>query len=190
MKKRILSMLCSIAILCTLFTGVANAQEIDSDKKIVDGSYLTHEDSSTGTSVPKGARGEYLATGDCTISKAGLTRIYAYASTYSTKLYDKKTRVWYTKPMPKVYDTFIMINPKRKNVVLSCSCPDFLYRHEVALYRKGGAEITYSNGRLPKITNPKYRATCCKHCLAMYLYLSSVRPDVFEPDIDLNNAIG
>ena len=117
-------------------------------------------------------------------------RIYAYASTYSTKLYDKKTRVWYTKPMPKVYDTFIMINPKRKNVVLSCSCPDFLYRHEVALYRKGGAEITYSNGRLPKITNPKYRATCCKHCLAMYLYLSSVRPDVFEPDIDLNNAIG
>lgn len=81
MRKRILSMMCSIAILCTMFAGVANAQEADSDVKIVDGSYLTEEDSSSGTSVPKGARGEFLATGACTISKAGLTRIYAYAST-------------------------------------------------------------------------------------------------------------
>lgn len=117
-------------------------------------------------------------------------RIYARATTYSTKLYDKKRRVWYRKITPKVYDTFIMINPKRKNVVLSCSCPDFLYRHEVALYRRGGAEIEYSNGRLPKITNPRYRPTCCKHCLAFYLYLSNRRPDIFEPDLDLVNAIG
>lgn len=86
MRKRILSMLCSIAILCTLITGVVSAQEIDQDAKIVDGSYLTQEDSSTGTSVPKGARGEYLMQGACTISKAGLTRIYAYASTTATKV--------------------------------------------------------------------------------------------------------
>ena len=86
MRKRILSMLCSIAILCTLITGVVSAQEIDQDEKIVDGSYLTQEDSSTGTSVPKGARGEYLMQGACTISKAGLTRIYAYASTTATKV--------------------------------------------------------------------------------------------------------
>ena len=86
MRKRILSMLCSIAILCTMLTSVVGAQEIDSDAKIVDGSYLTQEDSSTGTSVPKGARGEYLMQGACTISKAGLTRIYAYASTTATKV--------------------------------------------------------------------------------------------------------
>ena len=86
MKKRILSMLCSIAILCTMLAGVASAQEIDPDVKIVDGSYLTHDDSSTGSSVPKGARGEYLMTGDCTISKAGLTRIYAYASTTANQV--------------------------------------------------------------------------------------------------------
>ena len=79
-------MLCSIAIICMLFVGVANAQEVDSNVKIVDGSYLTEEDTSTGTSVPKGARGEYLATGDCTISKAGLTRIYAYASTTANQV--------------------------------------------------------------------------------------------------------
>lgn len=79
MKKRILSMLCSIAVLCTIFAGVANAEE--NELKMVDGSYLTTEDSSTGTSVPNGARGEYLMTGECTISNAGLTRVYAYAST-------------------------------------------------------------------------------------------------------------
>lgn len=86
MKKRILSMFCSIAILCTMLAGVANAQTVDSDLKCVDGSYLTEEDSSIGSSVPKGARGEYLATGSCTISKAGLTRIYAYASTTANEV--------------------------------------------------------------------------------------------------------
>lgn len=85
MKKRILSMLCSIAILCMMFAGVANAQEADSDLKIVDGSYLTNGESSSGTSVPEGARGEYLMRGSCTISKAGLTRIYAYASTTANR---------------------------------------------------------------------------------------------------------
>ena len=88
MRKRILSMLCSIAILCTMLAGVASAKEIDSNTKIVDGSYLTHEDSSTGSSIPEGARGEYLMQGACTISKAGLTRIYAYASTTATKVVD------------------------------------------------------------------------------------------------------
>lgn len=88
MRKRILSMLCSIAILCTMLTSVVGAQEINQDAKIVDGSYLTQEDSSTGTSVPKGARGEYLMQGACTISKAGLTRVYAYASTTATKVVD------------------------------------------------------------------------------------------------------
>ena len=106
MKKRILSMLCSIAVLCAMLAGVASAQEIDPDVKIVDGSYLTHEDSSTGSSVSEGARGEYLMTGDCTISKAGLTRIYAYASTTANQVvnylqtivyveqYDEETGDW------------------------------------------------------------------------------------------------
>lgn len=43
------------------------------------------EESSTGYSSPSVARGEYLMTGDCTISKAGLTRVYAYASTTANK---------------------------------------------------------------------------------------------------------
>lgn len=106
MRKRILSMLCSIAILCTLITGVVSAQEIDQDAKIVDGSYLTQEDSSTGTSVPKGARGEYLMQGACTISKAGLTRIYAYASTTATKVVNYMQTIVYVEQYDEEADAW------------------------------------------------------------------------------------
>lgn len=89
MKKRILSILCSLAILFTVTTVSAldvNASE--SEKKIVDGSVLTTEESSTGYSSSPNERGVYLMTGECTISKAGLTRVYAYASTTANKEVD------------------------------------------------------------------------------------------------------
>lgn len=82
MKKRILSILCSMAILCTVATvSMVEVNATESEEKIVDGSVLTMEESSTGYSQPPLTRGEYLMTGDCSISKAGLTRVYAYAST-------------------------------------------------------------------------------------------------------------
>lgn len=81
MKKRILSAAASMAILVTITSASAlNVQASDSELKMVDGSYLTMEDSSTGHSSSI-TRGKYLMTGDCTISNAGLTRVYAYAST-------------------------------------------------------------------------------------------------------------
>lgn len=81
-------MLCSIAVLCTMMTSVAFAQTNDQEPKKVDGSYLTHEESSTGASSTL-TRGEYLMTGDCTISKAGFTHIYAYASTTANQTVKK-----------------------------------------------------------------------------------------------------
>lgn len=86
MKKRILSVLCSIAILGAVFVGTVfnvNAKEVET--KIVDGSVLTTEDSSTGCTPASVTRGEYLMTGECSISKAGLTRVYAYASTTANR---------------------------------------------------------------------------------------------------------
>lgn len=81
MKKRILSAAASMAILVTITSVSAlNVQASDSELKMVDGSYLTTDNSSTGHSSSK-TRGEYLMTGDCSITNAGLTRIYAYAST-------------------------------------------------------------------------------------------------------------
>lgn len=89
MKKRILSILCSIAILCTVSAISAfDVKASDVEQKIVDGSVLTTDESSTGYSNSSIARGEYLMTGDCTISKAGLTRVYAYASTTANKVVD------------------------------------------------------------------------------------------------------
>ena len=82
MRKRILSILCSLAICCMMIiVSVIPAEASDTELKMVDGSYLTTEDSSTGYSTDDKTRGIYLMTGDCTISKAGLTRVYAYAST-------------------------------------------------------------------------------------------------------------
>ncbi len=81
MKKRILSVISSIAILCTMAAvSAVDVKAADTTSVIVDGSYLTDEDTSTGHSSMK-TRGQYLMTGDCSISRAGLTRVYAYGST-------------------------------------------------------------------------------------------------------------
>lgn len=82
MKKRVLSVLCSMAVfsmvisVCTFETKAA-----EDEQKVVDGSRLITEECSTGYSAPPQTKGEYLMTGECSISKAGLTRVYAYAST-------------------------------------------------------------------------------------------------------------
>lgn len=82
MKKRIISTLCNIAILFIVtLVSVFDVNAAETDQKIIDGSTLTTEESSTGYSLPSPTRGIYLMTGECTISKAGLTRVYAYAST-------------------------------------------------------------------------------------------------------------
>lgn len=111
-------------------------------------------------------------------------RIWAYAITYSTKVYDAKTGLWVRKPI-EYYDTFIAIN-KKGGVILSCSCDDFKYRHEVALHKKGASEIEYSNGQAPIVTNPREHWTCCKHCLRFYKVLSEKDPDIYPPVPDLN----
>lgn len=86
MKKRILSILCSVAFLCmTATVSVIDVSAAESEQKVVDGSALTMDESSTGYSTPPHARGEYLMTGESTISKAGLTRIYAYSSTTANR---------------------------------------------------------------------------------------------------------
>lgn len=89
MRKRILSLLFTMIILGgVVMVPVAEVTASESEQKSVDGSILTTDDSSTGYSSPPLARGEYLMTGECTISKAGLTRVYAYASTTANKEVD------------------------------------------------------------------------------------------------------
>ncbi len=84
MEKRIISIIGSVLVLCSMFFMVsmnANAEDTRSGGIIVDGSYLTYDDYSYGTSVNPMLRGEHLMTGDSIISKTGNGKIYTYGQT-------------------------------------------------------------------------------------------------------------
>ena len=81
-KKKIVSMLCSAILL----GGMANVAMPDvqasvEQTKQVDGSYLTMEESASGSSRNEASKGEYIMVGECSITKAGRGRIYVYAGT-------------------------------------------------------------------------------------------------------------
>lgn len=79
MKKRIISITSCLMVFCMIMSvSIVNVKA--SDEKMVDGSYLTTDETSTGYSRPR-TRGVYLMDGECSISKAGRNRVYAYAST-------------------------------------------------------------------------------------------------------------
>ena len=82
MKKRILSFVTSTIFLCGVSVcAVTNVNGSNDGLKKVDGSYLTTEDSARGVSTDSLARGKHLMTGECSISKAGTKRIYAFGAT-------------------------------------------------------------------------------------------------------------
>lgn len=49
---------------------------------------------------------------------------------------------------------------------VSCSCEYFLYHCEVADTKKDSSSIKYSNGAMPKVTNPRMIPHICKHLIA------------------------
>ncbi|MBC5684735.1 hypothetical protein DW928_04490 [Firmicutes bacterium AM43-11BH] len=93
MKKKIMSTLSLILSVCFLFCGTINAEE--TSLKQVDGSYLTNQEMSEGTTKNDLARGEYLMDGSCTISKAGIGKIYIYGQTTAHETVDKVEVVVY-----------------------------------------------------------------------------------------------
>lgn len=83
MKKRLISVFCMLAVVCTMLFGqVLDAAAEETEQRLVDGSYLTMDDSSEGfTESNPLLRGEHLMDGNSGISKAGRGRIYAYGAT-------------------------------------------------------------------------------------------------------------
>lgn len=83
MKKRILSIVSSMAVLCCMLVVSAGTvvEAAEQEPIMVDGSYLTTEDSSTGKSSDGLTRGKHMMTGECSISKAGVGRIYCFGAT-------------------------------------------------------------------------------------------------------------
>lgn len=93
MKKKIMSTLSLILSVCFLLCGTINAEE--TSLKQVDGSYLTNQEMSEGTTKNDLTRGEYLMDGSCTISKAGIGKIYIYGQTTAHETVDKVEVVVY-----------------------------------------------------------------------------------------------
>lgn len=54
----------------------------------------------------------------------------------------------------------------KSHVMVSCSCPDFVFSgHEYLLMTQGAADIQYGNGEAPQ--DPK-RPGCCKHLVMTF----------------------
>ncbi len=102
-------------------------------------------------------------------------KAYIVAWSHSTKTVNKDGFVVQGISSNK-YITAITFLDKRLHVLLSCSCPDFLYRQEVALHKKKAAEIEYSNGELPNVTNPLMIPYMCKHCVSVYNKIEHLLP--------------
>lgn len=84
MKKRIISTVGSLLVVVSMFLAVsvnADAEDAVNTEIVVDGSRLTHEDYSHGTSENPMLKGEHLMTGDSIISKTGNGKIYTYGQT-------------------------------------------------------------------------------------------------------------
>lgn len=88
MKKRVLSILCSLAVLGTVVIGNCLDARAVENEKIVDGSSLTMDEESVGVTSESLTRGEHLMTGECSISKAGTKRIYTYGATTANHTVD------------------------------------------------------------------------------------------------------
>lgn len=76
-------MACVLTVLGTiLFSSVKDVSAANNENKLVEGSYLTHKETSkASTTTGVTTRGVHLMDGDCSITKAGRGRIYVYAST-------------------------------------------------------------------------------------------------------------
>ena len=83
MKRRFMSFVISAIFLCGISNiSIISVKASNNEFKKVDGSYLTMEDSSRGiTSEKSVTRGKHMMTGECSISKAGTKRIYAFGAT-------------------------------------------------------------------------------------------------------------
>lgn len=87
MKRRVLSILCSLTLLGSIIGGclIVDAAQ---NEKIIDGSSLTTNEESVGVTPNNLTRGEHLMTGECSISKAGTKRIYTYGATTANHTVD------------------------------------------------------------------------------------------------------
>lgn len=117
-SKKIMSMVASAMVFCFMVcVSVTGVKADDSEVKIVDGSYLTSADSSTGYTPESDERGEHLMDGgECSITKAGTKRIYTYGATTANHTVDTVAVIVYVEQYNEKDDKWYQIDAFSKKV--------------------------------------------------------------------------
>ena len=111
MRKRILSLFLSGALLCGFITvSMADVKAANSEEQKVDGSYLTTEDYSEGHSSDSLDRGIHMMDGECSITKAGRDEIYCYGATTANHVVDKLAVIVYVEQYQEELDQWWQID--------------------------------------------------------------------------------
>ena len=116
-SKKIASVITSVMVFCCIVgVSLTNVKADDSAPKSVDGSYLTSADSSTGYTPKNNERGKHLMDGQCSISKTGTKRIYAYGSTTANHTVDAVAVIVYVEQYSEKDDKWYQIDAFSKKV--------------------------------------------------------------------------
>ncbi|TCS79452.1 DUF6147 family protein [Muricomes intestini] len=166
MKRKIPSILCTLAVIFGMFaTSLMDVRASGYNDDIqVDGSYLTTEDKSTGsTSGGISPQGVYLMDGECSVTNAGVGKVYVYAATTgNTDLdylsvvmyvdqYDEKEGNWgqvYFE-QAEAYDTYYVATSKQLKV-------DRGYYYRVRASHVGGMDDAQPYDETFSVTNGIY----------------------------------
>ena len=116
-SKKIISIVASTMMFCFMVcASVTGVKADDSEVKVVDGSYLTSADSSTGYTPKSDERGNHLMDGECSITKAGTIRINTYGATTANHTVDTVAVIVYVDQYREKDDEWYHIDAFSKKV--------------------------------------------------------------------------
>lgn len=131
-------------------------------------SRLTFTDLVRGSSALRGESARYVKIVDKKAGYLSNGSVYLAAASYSTHVFYPDGRLRINED-PQKYVSVAEFTEPYMRVKVSCSCPDFKYRQDWALWKsRGASDLEYSIDRFPAIRNPKLRIYCCKHLIALY----------------------
>ena len=162
--KRILSVVGTICILSAMASIASinvEAEDIGHSGRLVDGSYLTYDDYSFGSSSNQMFRGEHLMDGDSIITKTGNGKIYTYGQTTANHdvdfvavlvyvdQYDESDGLWgqIDARVKDARDTYYVISTKtlavERGYFYRVHCEHFAGNDDEEMY---DSAISYTNG--------------------------------------------
>lgn len=114
--KKLVSVLCMAVLLGSVMAvSAAEVQASEEQTKKVDGSYLTMQESASGTSQNENAKGQYIMLGECSITKAGRNRIYVYSGTTANRTVNLVSTIVYVDQYMEDKDAWGQIDAWRED---------------------------------------------------------------------------